>query len=343
MPKMSRTRSGNVYNPYGYTRSGLALGYAARAGSGLAAYGSYAFGASRSGSRSLRSGRRGGRSGQGVTSQHDRRTVYRKRRMPRRKRKAWKRFSRKVASASEKTLGSKTIVFNDQVVLNGTTGADEQLTSNLALYPMNHASLSYLDDMNRIQLNTASEYGVTTKYIFHSGIFDMTLVNKSIDNDEIAIPIELDVYEITSSSTWQEGPTSLIGALQQGFTDTTVEGAAATQLALTQRGVTPWDCPQGLGSYRIRIGKKTKYFLGAGQWITYQMRDPKRHVLDAKNMNDWDSANKPFLTRWLLLIAKALPDSNIGAAGLVAFSMGITRKYFYKINSDSTDQDAYNP
>lgn len=340
MPKyrMTRNRYGNVYSPY--KRSSLYSGYAAAAGAaGLAATAGRWMSQRQTLTRGLRG--RGVRSGQGVSTQHDRRTVYRKKSMPRRRKRSWKRFSRKVNAVSEKTLGSKTIVFNDQVNLLGTLGSTDQISGNVALYPMNHSS-AYLDDINRIQNNANTEYGVTTKYIFQSGIFDMTLVNISFDATTALIPVELDIYEITSSSTWQEGPTSLIGALQQGFTDTTNEGVAATGLALTQRGVTPFDCPQGLGSYRIKIWKKTKYFLGGGQWLTYQMRDPKRHVLDAKNMLDWDSANKPGITRWLLIIGKTLPNANLGLTGACSVQIGVTRKYFYKINSDSTDQDGFN-
>jgi len=326
-------------------RSGLR--YAGIGGAGLAAAASYAMNRyGRRGTGNLRGARtiRRGRGRPGVTVQHDRANVYRKRSMPRRKKRSWKRFSRKVNAVAEKSLGSKTIVFNVAQSFIGTPGTTEQLWANLALYPMNHSSVSYLDDMSAIENNSTGDYGVTTKYIFKSGVLDMTLVNSSFDDAEGGVPIELDVYEITSSSSWQEnsGTPSLIGVFQQGFTDTTAEGSAGTQLATTQRGVTPWDCPQALGSYRIKIWKKTKFFLGAGGWMTYQIRDPKRHVLDAKNMREWDSTNKPGLTRWLLLVAKALPGANIITTGNVALEVGITRKYMYKINQDSTDQDGFN-
>lgn len=338
------------YGSYGTSRRGGRRGTANRiaqglthaqwAGSGLAAAAAYAVGRFRG------TGGRGRhvRSGQGVTNQHDRSRVYRKRGMPRFKKRSWKRFSRKVNAVAEKSLGSKTIVFNDAVSLIGTPGTTEQLWGNIALYPMNHSSISYLDDMKNIENNSTGDYGVTTKYLFQSGVLDMTLVNTSFDDAEGDVPIELDVYEISSSSSWQEnsGTPSLIGVFDQGFTDTTAEGSAATQLARTQRGVTPWDCPQALGSYKIKIWKKTKYFLGGGSWMTYQIRDPKRHVVDAKNMREWDSTNKPGLTRWLLLVAKVLPGANIITTGNVSLEVGITRKYMYKIKQDSTDQDGFN-
>ena len=54
-------------------------------------------------------------SGLGVTQQHDRRMVYRKRRMSRRLKRRWRNFSRKVLSVSEKDLGSRTVVRNDLI------------------------------------------------------------------------------------------------------------------------------------------------------------------------------------------------------------------------------------
>lgn len=51
-------------------------------------------------------------SGNGVTSQYDKTLVYRKKRMPRRKRKSWKKFVKKVRRAMEKDYGKTSVVFN---------------------------------------------------------------------------------------------------------------------------------------------------------------------------------------------------------------------------------------
>ena len=193
--------------------------------------------------------------------------------------------------------------------------------------------------MFRIEANGNATYGLTSKYLFQSGILDMTLVNYSLSTDEtIGIPIECDIYEITAGSMQQDA-SSLIGAFQGSFTDTPNEGAAATGLAETQRGVTPWDCPEALSRYRIKIWKKTKYFLTSGGWTTYQIRDPKRHAFSAANMRDWDSSQGP-ATRWLLVVAKPLPGSLVGQ---VFVSIGVTRKYLYKVDQSAPDGDAFNP
>ena len=68
-------------------------------------------------------GGRRGSSGVGVTNQHDRAFVYRKKRMPRRRGKRWMKFSRKVHFVAEKDLGTRTIVMNgSRQIFNTTSG-----------------------------------------------------------------------------------------------------------------------------------------------------------------------------------------------------------------------------
>jgi len=81
--KMPLTSKRGRYGSYSFRRTpnrvARGIGYAGALGAGLAGLGSYLGG----GSRNLRGSNV--RSGQGVTQQSDRRQVYRKKRMPRRK------------------------------------------------------------------------------------------------------------------------------------------------------------------------------------------------------------------------------------------------------------------
>lgn len=295
------------------------------------------------------------RSGQGTTTQHDRSYVYRKRSMPRFKRKAWKRFVRKVHAVSEKSLGSKTIVFNNQVQtsLSSSTTNGTQLLEQVALYPVKNGTYAHLDDLFSIFANYTgdADYDPTDRLLFQSAVLDLTLTNSSFDSSDPAVnvPIELDVYEITSSDSWQENSDAsstninLITMLNRGFTDTGNEGSASSGLALNQRGVTPFECCSGLSSFRIKIWKKTKYFLGTSQTMTYQIRDPKRHVWSNTKIGSWESGNMPRATRWLLFIAKSVPGYDMDGTGRVQIDIGVTRKYMYKVNKSSRDADASNP
>lgn len=77
--------------------------------------------------------------------------------------------------------------------------------------------------------------------------------------------------------------------------------------------------------------------------MTYQIRDPKRHVWSNTKIGSWESGNMPKATRWLLFIAKSVPGYDMDGTGRVRIDIGVTRKYMYKINKSSRDADASNP
>ncbi len=289
-----------------------------------------------------------GSSGRGVTTQHDVSRIYRKRRMPRRKRKAWGRFSRKVHAVVEKTLGSRTIVYNSQISVTTPAGTTEQATGQVALYPVANATHAHLNDLNAIQANFTGNTGYdrTQSLIFQSGVLDMTIQNESIDTAEEGAQVEMDIYEISSNDSWQQEGSTNVGltkVFSEGFTNTSNEGSATNGLSLVTRGVTPFDCCEGLSEYKIKIWKKKKYFLGPGQTMTYQIRDPKRHKFNNEKLKDWDSSNMPRVTKWLLIIAKTTPGYDLTTSGKVDLRVGLTRKYMYKIMESSHDADALNP
>ena len=284
-------------------------------------------------------------SGRGVTTQYDKSRIYRKRRMPRRKRRAWKRFSKKVGHVIDKNLGTRTVVINSQLTEATSAGSSDQLTAQIALYPVRNDTYAHLNDLFDLYTNYTgnADFDATNKLIFQSGILDITVQNASVDTNDEPAGVEVDVYEITSSSSWQEEGSTNVGltkVIQDGFTSTSNEGSAGTGLALPQRGVSPFDACQALSQFKLKIWKKTKYFLGAGQTFTYQIRDPKRRVIDVQRIGDWDSSNMPGWTRWLLIIAKTTPAVDLTTNGQVDLRIGCTRKYMYKQLDSTHDADA---
>lgn len=302
------------------------------------------------------------KSGRGVTRDTDRTVIYRRKRMPRRKKLRWKSFRKKVNYIAEKTLGTRTIVMNDSLAESNSTAGD-QAVAEWALYPCDALtgtfSVDHLKDLTKIAFNDTS-IPKTGKLMFQSGILDMTVQNKSTA-DAIAVGCELDIYEIISSRNWDDnvavdgGTTSIEqGTLKSLFeyarTHTDKIDAAGNAISITSRGATPWDFPQVLGQYRLKILKKSKYFLGANQTCTYQIRDPKRHVFDKLALDPSEIAARPRganlkgVTRWLLLVAKGLPaDVADAVAHTVSIQAGVTRKYTYKVNEDTQDLSELNP
>lgn len=318
------------------------------------------------GYRSSRDGRpapAGVRSGMGVTVQHDARQIYQRTRMPRRRRKQWKGFVRKVNAVSERSLGSRSVVFNTaQTFQNLTTGS--QGLGYCALYSGRSSGDSFMNDLVNLSSyenigNPTAAAGITigdtTKWLFQSAILDVTFRNTSgvlsssgtvITLDSIA-KLEVDVYEIISSREWTDNggdKFDVTSTLTYGASITPTIGNSGTALTLALRGVTPWEIPAALSYYRLKILKKTKYFVNNGDTFTYQVRDPKRHVLLQERMEQLATGNVPRLSRHILVIFKMVPGITVGGSDgnyVERISLGITRKYFYKIEGANEDRDKW--
>lgn len=289
-------------------------------------------------------------SGQGVTSQYDRRLIYRKKTMPRRYKRRWKKQIRTVNAITEKSLGSRTVLrnFADQYSLNLSSGnANVQFLQSYALYPMKDTGTAHMNDLATMAGD--AQLGPSSKMLFQSGIIDFTVRNSSYTNvaGQTIPSLEIDVYEITAGrSFWTNGSGegySLNTVFDQGMTDSTiiVNTTGGTDLVRSQRGWTPWDCPPAISQYKLKIWKKTKFFLSPEQTFTYQYRDPKRHVFDTQNIPNSTSQNQPGMTRFFYFVWKPVTGYTYADpfTTVAQLSVGCTKKYLYKINAVTNDFD----
>lgn len=325
--------------------------------------------------------RRGVRSGIGVTTQHDRRLVYKKRRMPRRKRKAWKKFTNKVNAVAEKDYGTRSIVFNRQTTTTNSssnpTGQQQVLTfglyGNQSSTEVQLNDLQYISKLENDTGTVSGDAGIAVKdstlFYFKSGILDLTIRNVSTLTTQVTptniteingnCKVELDLYEISISKQLYEksqdnSTFSAYGSIESCITSMLNEETVINDLNITgeikitpqSRGFTPFDATYALSRYGIKIWKKTKYFMPAGDTITYQVRDPKRHVMSRRGLSSIAGCNRPGITRFIFMVAKLVPgltqgpNTEVGNAQLV-LSYGMTRKYTYKVEGANDDRNEY--
>ena len=329
--------------------------------------------------------------GRGITKEHDRTNIYRKKSMPRFKKRRWRRFSKKVYAVSEKEMGTQTVVYNDQKEDEDFLNTDPSVTGSatLALYSFNGNAPLYKDlavMMNDLHQGAPTVASGTTKYrstkvIFKSAVFDLTLTNTSYDrigsvnNINANYTLEVDVHVVTMkkpmsylstvqvlSPAYPTPPISFPQVVKE--TLTTIDDCVAYAEADIKkiggddskifdvskkkfnRGGTLWDTPQALSLFGMKILSKKKYFIPGGQTMTYQMRDAKRRVM----MQDWNGigSNKPGWTKFLYITYKLCPGVGVmGEAELfqirTRLSVGVTRKYSYKIEGVNDIRDNYNP
>lgn len=313
------------------------------------------------------------RSGVGVTVQHDQRQIYRRKPMTRFKRKRWTGFLKKVAAVNEKDLGTRTVLFNRTVRYQGNDNNDH-VVATFALYG-NESNESPLNDLYYIRNleNTGDPTAaagdnvqLSTKFLFKSGIMDLTIRNHSGLNTNTSGPpvwipdsrakLELDVYEISMSKVAEQMTATDVYANynnlqdvldlavtnERVINDTSVIGE--TQIFANDRGCTPFEFTSSLGRFGIKVWKKTKYFILSGDTITYQVRDPRRRVIDKRSLAAVGGFNRPGWTRIIYLTGKLVPGLSVGSLSpdfTQAFDVGVSRKYSYKIPGINDDRSIY--
>lgn len=302
--------------------------------------------------------KKGMTTGRGVTFEHDRQYIYRKKYMPRYKKRSWRRFNNKVNAVAEKELGSRTVLFNKEIVANNNVALKQGVVS-FSLYGQTSAVSSRHNDLKAISAieNTGDQTSAagetvdnTSKVIFKSGVLDMTLRNTSFVDGvlDADATLETDVYEILVSKQGRDSVNGNYVNLSSFFTiadaDTKVIGGTADNLTISTRGATPWDITHALSRYGIKIKKKTKFFIRSGQTITYQLRDPKRYVRTIGGMTEMEGCNYGRMTKFVYVFYKAVPGVTVGAgAGLTTeqLTCGVTRKYLYKVEGMNESRDYY--
>ncbi|AKO22244.1 putative capsid protein [Asterias forbesi associated circular virus] len=330
--------------------------------------------------RTLRRGYRKFTGGRGITKEHDRTNIYYKKRMPRFKKRRWRRFSKKVQNVSEKDLGTQTVVFNDQIETGDFFNSDGLITGSatLCLYSMNGSEVPYNDlavMMNNLNFAAPTVDLGTTKYrtskvIFKSAVFDLTLTNTSYDriggvnNIEAAYSLEVDIHTVVikkgardldfiSGTLAEKGLKTIDKMIEVAEKEVRPIGGDDSKIFNTtkakfNRGGTLWDVPHALSLFGMKILSKKKYFIPGGATITYQMRDAKRRVMVPQfNML---GVNKPGWTKFLYITYKLVPgvgvigqDENVPTQIRTRLSVGVTRKYSYKIEGQNDVRDNYNP
>lgn len=307
---------------------------------------------------------RRGRSGIGVTTQNDQRLVYRKKRMPFGRKRRWKAFTKKVNFINEKDMGTRTVVMNTSFAATNTS-AGNHIVGAVYLYPQQSAGATYANDLTVISnLENANDptaaagqtVDASSRFFFQSGVLDVTFCNTSTYSDIALNPqrdsrakLEVDVYECSvRESTEETGATygSFTALLANNLVRTRAIGGAGNEIDYQLRGCTPFDLSYVLSRWGVKIWKKTKYFVNNSDTFTYQVRDPRRHVVDQRNLQGKDGFNRPGWTRVIYFVGKLVPGLSVAPTAQPqsfqeALTVGITRKYMYKIEGLSEDRTSY--
>jgi len=283
-----------------------------------------------------------------VTSQYDTKQQYRRKRMPRRKRKQWKSFSRKVNSVITKSLGTKTRLFNSTTEINIDAADTGQNYCSAFLYSKSGFATTIkqagIKDIYECIKGISADDNFTVR--FETGILDLTCRNTS---STVGADLEIDLYVVTMNKKVNYNGNNLEEMIVAAEQETSTLPNPITGLTLANRGATLFDLPCLMKLSGMKILSKRKYFLPKGNTFTYQYRDPSNHYIPAMQIREGltnaqiDTLGSGFvypkLTKGIILVAKKI----VGSTGLQAqLQVGVTRKYKYSQLESSAIQDAWN-
>lgn len=229
----------------------------------------------------------GGTSAAPVTSQHEYTTVYKKRRMPARKRKAWKTFVRKTQAVNLKEAPLRTFVYAE----NNNIYAGNNLCGYFAvnLYGdsgpqrvLGGVAASGRGGMNQMNTLLSNVYGANAgarRIRMESACMELTL--KNVNTTAVAI---VEMYYFKARKMLESDSVTSMSVesyYEDGFL-TSEQGYNLTGIGATTHGTTPFNSP--LFTRHFKITKKVRVQLGGGEVASFQIRDPRNHLIQTSDV-----------------------------------------------------------
>lgn len=276
-----------------------------------------------------------------VTNQYDLSTVYRRRRMPRRKRRRWVRTVRRHARLNDLSLGTRNLVFNYDGAVTAT--ASNQSHTTFCLYGFHGTSnVRGLNDLARIvgTEGTADDQGITAgskdkKIHFKSACLDATFVNQA------DTAVELDMYYFYCKRDTVSSP-SYSDLLADYIGQASLINSTGTAFTMAKLGVTPFDI--GNASKFIKVYKVKKVILGVGQMTSFMIRSPQDKYLNSATVDlESDCFGKKGWTQGVFVIGKGAPAATTGTSTDINYSYHMQTKYHYTIDTKSGMAQQYIP
>lgn len=277
-----------------------------------------------------------------TTQQHDYSNQYRKRVMPRRKKRIWKKFVKKVQAVGFSERGLKTVVFNGTQTSTAVATAQTFFCAHLyGVYGDTDTSFGIgRQDLVRLYSNDPSvqqNVGPTNpklgKLMFGSAVLDITIRNIGEYDSEV------DVYYCTHVKNNINSNMSALGGNAE--VDLPINGGVPnTTLSLTTRGCTVFDLPAAISVTGLHILRKQKILMTPGRSVFLQQRDAKNRSLDWSYLRQSGCANRK-LTQTIIVVHKTSTGAPAEAQSILSF--GVTRKYAYQEIANTKDMTALNP
>lgn len=256
-----------------------------------------------------------------LTTHHDRGTIYTRKRMPYRKKKAWKSFTRKVQHVIQKVTGSKSFVMTRQT--NGANAINKQAYTNIHTFmglSGSPSAESAMADVSQL-FDLSVQYGFTTQKtaskLCVTGILCETQVH-NIGADDCW----LDCYYWKCIKPVTSVLSSFAGLWIDSLADTKdMYPPLGSGLSPNDYGVTPFQAGAQFPKC-VRIWKKTRQLLGPGSTVQVETRSAKNYIRSYAHDEDYcmDRCTEGILFMWYGVPTVAAPTASIAT---LAFSTNV--------------------
>lgn len=261
-----------------------------------------------------------------LTTQYDSRRLYKYKRMPRRKRRAWVKFSRKVQAVTN-ALATHYLSYTSTSTQSPAAGT--QAYGSALVYGVSGISQTHGNhDIREIVADLGFTSSKQFKLIFKSATLDAEWSTPTTNTCSVT----LDMYEVIIRKDIPQATSNNIGDMfYEGINSLTKAPGSTNHLVAGAVGVTPFQSK--LFCQNIKILSKTRVLMSPGQTCHKEVRDAKNRYLqytDAYN----HMMGKAGWTRGFFWVAEAVTDG-------VLFSPSFTINYAdirnYNVQYDSPD------
>lgn len=281
--------------------------------------------------------------GNGVTTQRDVVTQYRKKRMPRKRKKRWVRKIKAFNAMMGKRVGTTSIVQN--AVLEQSFANDGTNQSYLICHLYGGFGADALNreagtrDIYKMLVEDDRVDEAESTFQFTGACLDVTGRNTG------DVPLEVDMYIITHRGGKHRSSTEseLLTAYNSVNEPPGADPITTDDVTLSQRGVTPFQLPYWT-KYGNTILKKVKYFLPVDATFTYQWKDPKNYIVNSQMIKDFGNnfvCGRKGMTKTLMFVFKPIVGSPTTEENIAKLTIGHTRTYAYKVFQDNKDYNTF--
>jgi len=302
-------------------------------GAGIAGYGMARRGLSAGRSLISRLRSRGASDGRAVTFQNDSALRYRRKSMPPRKRKAWKKFTRKVrhVTLQMQPLQIYTRQGTENVTSSVNAGAHWSRMCGGVNVALNNEILQCFLNAYPSFASTASQAS-ELKLFIKSIVLDVQIRNNGEQ------PIIIDKYHLECRAN---NPQSQTVHAQYNQALGEVVPLNGTALGTTSTALTLFDAPNFLSYWKVM--NKREHVIGAGQVCTFQIRMPENKYIDGKMLTTHEQSIPKF-TRCMFFTWHGAP-ANTGSLGASQFqstsvTFGWQTVVHFAVPPSSTVQEA---